>query len=609
MASPMLFTSSGVNTTALHAYEHSDISLSFGGAGFLILYYVGGCAHTGSLWLAAGGITPYTTHPETSGREWPADRAQLRAQGARRRRAGPAGRAREAQRARGAARASGRAPPYALLACARRRRAQLPRHWAGLSASCCCDQALLASSCVCLGLVGLASLGATKTTGLPGLDTHAPRLPNAGVLKVLRQLGIVTERTRVAGISSGALTAGAVCAGLDDEQFHKTVRRAGGGAGGGEGSGAAGLAGSGGVACERDRRALELRSPRAEDPQHCARSRRAAGAACPPAAPAPPPPLTLAPPPVRPARAQVNSLLDGCRRIGCAGRMDRQMRELLDATLPKDAAERCRGRFFAGVTVLDNGARGRGRGWEGCCGGQGSLTSAASFMCVRRMVRATDRARRRAVCVRAWTRSGLPVADRQACFAPPCNAALPPRLPASPPTGNPKSMLAGLGSSDGVKDRSDLISTLAASAYIPIWSGRGCVRGRARRPVAPCSPSPAPRRPRRRRPSQSLASLRRAPASAAAGLTRPRARRVPTPPPRPPPPQPLHHVARPRDRRRQPLGAAALPARHRLLPSHREPRAGAAAAVGVGDALRGRARDGRHAEQRGGPAQAGAAKG
>jgi hypothetical protein len=36
-------------------------------------------------------------------------------------------------------------------------------------------------------------------------------------------------------------------------------------------------------------------------------------------------------------------------------------------------------------------------------------------------------------------------------------------------------MLTGLGGDSSVQDRSDLISTLAASAYIPIWSGRGWV--------------------------------------------------------------------------------------------------------------------------------------
>lgn len=35
--------------------------------------------------------------------------------------------------------------------------------------------------------------------------------------------------------------------------------------------------------------------------------------------------------------------------------------------------------------------------------------------------------------------------------------------------GRPKSVMAG--AAEGYKDRSDLISTLAASAYIPIWSG------------------------------------------------------------------------------------------------------------------------------------------
>jgi hypothetical protein len=44
MGAPALFSGSGVNATALQAYERGDISLSFGGAGFLILYYVGACS-------------------------------------------------------------------------------------------------------------------------------------------------------------------------------------------------------------------------------------------------------------------------------------------------------------------------------------------------------------------------------------------------------------------------------------------------------------------------------------------------------------------------------------------------------------------------------------
>jgi hypothetical protein len=69
--------------------------------------------------------------------------------------------------------------------------------------------------------------------------------------------------------------------------------------------------------------------------------------------------------------------------------MDETVRQLLEAALPPDAAKRCSGKIFAGVTVLDN--------------------------------------------------------------------------------GRTKSVMAG--AVDGFKDRSDLIATLAASAYIPIWSG------------------------------------------------------------------------------------------------------------------------------------------
>jgi predicted acylesterase/phospholipase RssA len=49
--------------------------------------------------------------------------------------------------------------------------------------------------------------------------------PLSGVLKVLQQLGVVDENTRVAGISSGAITAGAMCSGMDEAFLHKTVRR------------------------------------------------------------------------------------------------------------------------------------------------------------------------------------------------------------------------------------------------------------------------------------------------------------------------------------------------------------------------------------------------
>jgi len=49
-------------------------------------------------------------------------------------------------------------------------------------------------------------------------------------MKILRQLGIIHENTKVAGISSGALTAGAICSGLSEDRFHKTVRVCCGGA-------------------------------------------------------------------------------------------------------------------------------------------------------------------------------------------------------------------------------------------------------------------------------------------------------------------------------------------------------------------------------------------
>jgi predicted acylesterase/phospholipase RssA len=47
------------------------------------------------------------------------------------------------------------------------------------------------------------------------------------VLKVLQDLGVVTPGAappRVAGISSGAITAGVVCSGLTEQRFHATVR-------------------------------------------------------------------------------------------------------------------------------------------------------------------------------------------------------------------------------------------------------------------------------------------------------------------------------------------------------------------------------------------------
>lgn len=47
------------------------------------------------------------------------------------------------------------------------------------------------------------------------------------MLKVLQDLGVVTPGAappRVAGISSGAITAGVVCSGLTEQRFHATVR-------------------------------------------------------------------------------------------------------------------------------------------------------------------------------------------------------------------------------------------------------------------------------------------------------------------------------------------------------------------------------------------------
>lgn len=48
-------------------------------------------------------------------------------------------------------------------------------------------------------------------------------------------------------------------------------------------------------------------------------------------------------------------MLDICRKSSCAGRMDKIMRDLLEDTLPPDAAKRCAGKFFAGVTVMEQG--------------------------------------------------------------------------------------------------------------------------------------------------------------------------------------------------------------------------------------------------------------
>lgn len=85
----------------------------------------------------------------------------------------------------------------------------------------------------------------------------------------------------------------------------------------------------------------------------------------------------------------VSSLLRTCRERSCAGRMDNVLKQLLDASLPHDAPQRCKGRFFAGVTVLQNHV--------------------------------------------------------------------------------PTSVLSGV--IDGINNRADMIATLAASAYIPMWSG------------------------------------------------------------------------------------------------------------------------------------------
>lgn len=85
----------------------------------------------------------------------------------------------------------------------------------------------------------------------------------------------------------------------------------------------------------------------------------------------------------------VTSLLHTCRVKPCAGRMDKILKELLEVSLPPDAPQRCKGRFFAGVTVLQNHV----------------------------------------------------------------------------PTSVITSVI------DGINNRADMIATLAASAYIPMWSG------------------------------------------------------------------------------------------------------------------------------------------
>ncbi|GBF87628.1 hypothetical protein Rsub_00339 [Raphidocelis subcapitata] len=87
----------------------------------------------------------------------------------------------------------------------------------------------------------------------------------------------------------------------------------------------------------------------------------------------------------------VTELLSTCRKKGCAGRMDQRIKEMLDASLPPDAPQRCRGKFFAGVTVVDA-------------------------------------------------------------------------------TSGPRSVMTSVV--DGINTRADMIATLAASAYIPLWSGR-----------------------------------------------------------------------------------------------------------------------------------------
>ena len=70
-----------------------------------------------------------------------------------------------------------------------------------------------------------------------GPDASPTALPSGflilyyvGVLKVLQQLGIYVpgKAPPVAGISSGALTAGAICSGIPEDRFYRTV--GGGGA-------------------------------------------------------------------------------------------------------------------------------------------------------------------------------------------------------------------------------------------------------------------------------------------------------------------------------------------------------------------------------------------
>ena len=64
----------------------------------------------------------------------------------------------------------------------------------------------------------------------PLLPTRPPGfliLYYVGVVQVLQQLGIVTPgqpSPPVAGISSGALTAGVICSGISAETFHDTAR-------------------------------------------------------------------------------------------------------------------------------------------------------------------------------------------------------------------------------------------------------------------------------------------------------------------------------------------------------------------------------------------------
>ncbi len=92
----------------------------------------------------------------------------------------------------------------------------------------------------------------------------------------------------------------------------------------------------------------------------------------------------------------MTDLFRTCRKKPCAGAMDETLRAVLERTLPSDAAQRCHGRLYAGVTVL----------------GDGSM---------------------------------------------------------------PKSVMASV--LDGLNNRADMIATIAASAYIPVWSGRRCAGG------------------------------------------------------------------------------------------------------------------------------------